>query len=84
MCMWMKPPPPGVHRKKRGDLFIPAHSPRKREWAASGSAEASLRAAGDGRQEPAAGSRPGRSIGELAGSAQPDGFERRLFSPRSA
>ena len=59
-------------------------SPRKREWAATGSAEASLRAAGDGRQDPVAGSRPGESIDELAGSAQPDGFERRLFSPRSA
>ena len=35
-----------------------------------GSAEASLRAAGDGRQDPVAGSRPGESIDELAGTRQ--------------
>ena len=45
---------------------------------------ASLRAAGDELHEPAAGSALRRWVHRLAGSAQPAGFERRLFSPRSA
>ena len=70
--------------KKRGDLLFPLLKPSKRDAAGTGCAGASLRAAGDGRHVAEVRSQRGEAVGKLAGSAQPDGFERRLFSPRSA
>ena len=65
-------------------LFPPLLSPRKKGLGRTGPAGACLRAAGDELHEPATGSAPGRWVHRLASSAQPAGFERRLFSPRSA
>ena len=49
---------------------------QKRCGSSRGLADASLRAAGDGRQVPAVRSRRRRSVGEPASSSQPDDFDR--------
>ena len=51
------------------------------EWPLKASAEASLRAAGDGLQLPAVGRWRGRSTGKQVNSGQPAGFGGPLFSP---
>ena len=56
----------------------------KTQWSLQRLAEASLRDVGDGLHMPMVSPHRRRSIDEVAGSAQPNGFGRPLFSPRSA
>ena len=53
----------------------------KTQWSLQRLSEASLRDVGDGLHVPMVSPHRCRSIGELAGSAQPDGFEGRFFPP---